>query len=60
MSTVWLDLLALAVYGPLVVLLHELGHAIFARAGGYRITAFGIRIRAAAIARTSSDQSSVS
>jgi hypothetical protein len=36
------ELLALVLYGPIIVLLHELGHAAFARAGGYRITSFGI------------------
>lgn len=36
------ELLALLVYGPLVVLLHEGGHALFARAGGYRVTSFGV------------------
>ena len=33
---------ALFVYGPLIVVLHELGHALFARRGGYRVTSFGI------------------
>ncbi|MCB9677287.1 MAG: site-2 protease family protein [Alphaproteobacteria bacterium] len=33
---------ALFVYGPLIVILHELGHALFARRGGYRVTSFGI------------------
>lgn len=36
------ELAALCVYGPVLVLLHELGHALFARAGGYRVTSFGI------------------
>lgn len=36
------EMLGLFVYGPLVVLLHELGHAGLARAGGYRLTSFGI------------------
>jgi hypothetical protein len=36
------ELLALCVYGPAVVLLHEAGHALFARAGGYRVTSFAI------------------
>ena len=36
------ELLALAVYGPLLVLLHELGHAAFAGLGGYRVTSFGV------------------
>ena len=33
---------ALFVYGPALVVLHELGHALFARLGGYRVTSFGI------------------
>jgi len=36
------EFVALFAYGPLVVLLHELGHALFARRGGYRVTSFGI------------------
>lgn len=36
------ELAALAIYGPLVVILHELGHVLFASAGGYRVTAFAI------------------
>lgn len=32
----------MAAYGPLIVLLHEAGHAAFARLGGYRVTSFGI------------------
>jgi len=39
---VWTELAALCVYGPLVVLLHEAGHALFARAGGYRVTSFAV------------------
>ncbi len=39
---VWIHLAALAIYGPLIVLLHELGHAALARAGGYRVTDFAI------------------
>lgn len=37
-----IELMALAVYGPLLVLLHELGHAVFARRGGYRVTSFAV------------------
>jgi hypothetical protein len=37
---------ALFVYGPLIVVLHELGHALFARRGGYRVTSFGIGLGA--------------
>jgi len=36
------ELLALCLYGPLLVLMHEAGHALFARRGGYRVTSFGI------------------
>lgn len=36
------ELLALCLYGPALVVLHELGHAVFARPGGYRLTSFGI------------------
>ncbi len=36
------ELLALCVYGPALVLLHEVGHAAFARLGGYRVTSFGV------------------
>ena len=36
------NLLAMLVYGPLLVVLHETGHALFARAGGYRVTSFGL------------------
>ncbi len=42
MSDLTVEMLALLVYGPLVVLLHELGHAVFARRGGYRVTSFAI------------------
>ena len=42
MSTLWLDLAALVVYGPPIVLLHEAGHAALARRGGYRVTDFAI------------------
>jgi hypothetical protein len=38
----WVNLMAMLVYGPLLILLHELGHALFARAGGYRVTSFGV------------------
>ena len=40
--SLFLELLALCVYGPLLVLLHEAGHALFARWGGYRVTSFGV------------------
>ena len=36
------ELLALCLYGPGIVVLHEVGHATFARAGGFRVTSFGI------------------
>lgn len=36
------ELLGLMVYGPALVLMHEAGHAAFARLGGYRVTSFGI------------------
>jgi hypothetical protein len=36
------QLVALCVYGPLIVLVHELGHAFFARLAGYRVLAFGV------------------
>lgn len=37
-----IEFAALAVYGPALVVLHELGHALFARWGGYRVTSFGV------------------
>ncbi len=36
------NLLAMLIYGPLLVILHECGHAAFARLGGFRVTSFGI------------------
>mgnify|MGYP000058617821 CR=1 FL=1 len=42
MSSVLLELAALCIYGPALVLVHEGGHAAFARLGGYRVTSFGI------------------
>jgi len=36
------EILALLVYGPVLVLLHEVGHAALARTGGFRVTSFGI------------------
>ncbi|MEZ4317511.1 MAG: site-2 protease family protein [Myxococcota bacterium] len=42
MQSLLAEFAALFVYGPLVVLLHELGHALLARRGGYRVTSFGI------------------
>ena len=36
------NLLAMMIYGPLLVVLHESGHAMFARLGGFRVTSFGI------------------
>lgn len=42
MQQAGVELLALALYAPLVVLIHELGHVLAARAGGYRITSFGV------------------
>ena len=38
----WVELLAMLVYGNVLVVAHELGHAAFARAGGYRVTSFGV------------------
>ena len=46
MSPLAQELIALLVYAPCVVLLHELGHAIAARPGGYRVTSFGIGLGA--------------
>jgi len=37
-----IELLALLVYGPILVLMHEAGHAAFAGWGGYRVTSFGV------------------
>ena len=42
MTILLTELAALALYGPLVVILHELGHVFFAGVGGYRVTAFAI------------------
>lgn len=42
MTPLWLELTALYVYGPLIVLFHELGHAAFARRGGFRVTSFAV------------------
>jgi hypothetical protein len=42
MTPLWLELTALYVYGPLIVLFHELGHAVFARRGGFRVTSFAV------------------
>ncbi|MCA9566968.1 MAG: site-2 protease family protein [Myxococcales bacterium] len=42
MPDLLLELIALFVYGPALVVLHELGHALFARPGGYRLTSFGV------------------
>ena len=42
MTDLLLEIAALAVYGPAIVLLHELGHAVLARTGGYRVTSFAI------------------
>ncbi|TNE84882.1 MAG: RIP metalloprotease [Deltaproteobacteria bacterium] len=36
------ELVALVAYAPAVVLVHELGHALMAKPGGYRVTSFGI------------------
>lgn len=36
------EILALLIYGPALVLLHEAGHAALARVGGFRVTSFGI------------------
>lgn len=38
----WLEITALYIYGPLIVLCHELGHAAFARRGGFRVTSFAV------------------
>lgn len=37
-----IELIALCLYGPALVVLHELGHAVFAKAGGYTLTSFGV------------------
>ncbi len=42
MQSLLAEFAALFVYGPLIVVLHELGHALYARRGGYRVTSFGI------------------
>ena len=42
MSQLGFQLLALLVYGPAIILLHELGHAAMARPAGYRVTEFAI------------------
>lgn len=42
MQDLMIEFAALFVYGPLLVLLHEFGHALFAKAGGYRVTSFGV------------------
>jgi hypothetical protein len=42
LSELAVNLLAMLIYGPLLVILHEGGHALFARRGGYRVTSFGI------------------
>lgn len=42
MSPLMTEFLALFLYGPALVVLHELGHALFARMGGYRVTSFGV------------------
>jgi len=42
MTALATELFALCLYGPALVLLHEAGHAAFARLGGYRVTSFGI------------------
>lgn len=36
------EILAMLVYGNVLVLLHELGHAAFARPGGFRVTSFAV------------------
>ncbi|MCO4745763.1 MAG: site-2 protease family protein [Proteobacteria bacterium] len=42
MPSVVIELASLLLYAPAVVLLHELGHALAAKPGGYRVTSFGI------------------
>ncbi|MFT7521041.1 MAG: hypothetical protein ACI9MC_003192 [Kiritimatiellia bacterium] len=42
MTEVLVELLAMAVYGNIIVLLHELGHAGFARFAGFRVTSFAV------------------
>lgn len=37
-----LELLAMLVYGNVLVLFHEAGHAALARAGGFRVTSFAV------------------
>ena len=44
MNSLLTELCALMVYGPLLVLLHEAGHAMFASWGGFRVTSFGIGV----------------
>lgn len=42
MDSLAAELLALLAYGPLVGLLHEVGHALGARPGGFRMSSFGV------------------
>lgn len=42
MSSLAVELGALLVYAPILVLFHELGHVALARAGGYRVSSFGV------------------
>jgi len=40
-TLIW-EMAALLVYGNALIFAHELGHALFARAGGFRVTSFGV------------------
>ena len=42
MSPLASEFFALFLYGTLIVLLHELGHALFASLGGYKVTSVGL------------------
>lgn len=42
MSPLASEFFALFVYGTVIVLLHELGHALFAPLGGYKVTSVGL------------------
>ena len=42
MSPLASEFFALFVYGTAIVLLHELGHALFAPLGGYKVTSLGL------------------
>ena len=42
MQPLVIELFALLMYGTGIVVLHELGHLLFARLGGFRVSSFGI------------------